>query len=72
VRPAVFASVWVLAAFVLSTLPFTLRAIRKDVVVGLLSPALLAARSGAQVLGVSAGVIRARRRLDDVLSNSAA
>jgi GT2 family glycosyltransferase len=72
VRPAVFASVWVLAAFVLSTLPFTLRAIRKDLVVGLLSPALLAARSGAQVLGVSAGVISARRRLVDVLSNSAA
>jgi hypothetical protein len=31
-------------------MPFALRAIRKDVLVGILSPILLAARAGAQVL----------------------
>jgi GT2 family glycosyltransferase len=61
VRPAVPASLVVLAAFLLSTLPFALRAIAKDPVVGLLSPALLAARACAQVLGVTAGLIHARR-----------
>jgi GT2 family glycosyltransferase len=60
-RPAMPASLFVLATFLLSTLPFAARAIRKDPVVGLLSPALLGARSCAQVLGVIAGVIHARR-----------
>ena len=62
VRPAVPASVLVLAAFLISTLPFALRAIPKDPVVGLLSPALLAARACAQVLGVTAGILYARRQ----------
>jgi hypothetical protein len=62
VRPAVPASLLVLAAFLLSTLPFALRAIGKDPIVGLLSPALLAARSCAQLLGVTAGLIYARRK----------
>jgi GT2 family glycosyltransferase len=63
VRPPVPVSLFVLAAFLLSTLPFALRAIGKDPIVGLLSPALLAARSCAQVLGVTAGLIYARRKL---------
>lgn len=50
-------SVFVAAAFLLSTLPFALRAARKDLVVGLLSPLLLAARACAQFLGVAAGMI---------------
>lgn len=62
VRPATPASLLVLAVFLLSTLPFALRAVRKDAAVGLLSPALLAARACAQVLGVSAGVVYARRK----------
>jgi GT2 family glycosyltransferase len=62
VRPPVPVSLFVLAAFLLSTLPFALRAIGKDPIVGLLSPALLAARSCAQVLGVTAGLIYARRK----------
>jgi GT2 family glycosyltransferase len=61
-RPAISVSAIVLAGFFLSTLPFTLRAVRKDPVVGILSPVLLAARACAQVLGVSAGLIYARRR----------
>lgn len=59
-RPAVWMSVVVLIAFLLSTMPFTLRAIRKDPVVGILSPALLAARACAQVLGVASGLIYAK------------
>jgi glycosyltransferase involved in cell wall biosynthesis len=59
-RPAVPASVLILAAFLASTLPFALRAIGKDPVVGLLSPALLAARACAQMLGVAEGLIYAR------------
>jgi len=62
VRPAVPVSVVVLAAFLVSTLPFALRAIGKDPIVGLLSPALLTARACAQVLGVAAGLIYARRK----------
>jgi glycosyltransferase involved in cell wall biosynthesis len=61
-RPAVSASGLVLAAFLLSTLPFALRAIRKDPVVGILSPALLAARACAQLAGVVSGIIYASRR----------
>jgi GT2 family glycosyltransferase len=60
-RPAVSASVLVLAAFLLSTLPFALRALRKDPIIGLLAPALLAARACAQMMGVTAGLIYARR-----------
>jgi len=60
-RPAVPATVLVLGAFLLSTLPFALRAFRKDPLIGLLSPFLLAARATAQVLGVTAGIIWARR-----------
>jgi hypothetical protein len=51
----------VLLAFLLSTLPFTLRALAKDPIIGLLSPVLLAARACAQGLGVAAGLIYARR-----------
>ena len=62
VRPVVPASAIVLGAFLLSTLPFALRAIRKDPVVGILSPMLLAARACAQVMGVVAGMIYVGRR----------
>ena len=61
IRPAVPASALVSLAFLLSTLPFAARTTRKDPIVGLLSPGLLAARSCAQLLGVTAGVISARR-----------
>ena len=46
----------VAGGFLLSTIPFTLRALRKDSLVGLLSPVLLAARACAQFLGVVAGI----------------
>ncbi|MGA2653324.1 MAG: glycosyltransferase [Terracidiphilus sp.] len=71
-RSALPASLLVLAAFFLSTLPFTLRAIRKDPVVGLLSPALLAARACAQFLGVSAGLVNAHLKLAVARTNSPA
>jgi GT2 family glycosyltransferase len=61
VHPVVPLSVILLAAFVATTLPFTLGAIRKDMMVGALSPLLLAARACAQMLGVTAGLIYAIR-----------
>jgi len=62
VRPRVPSSLCVIAGFFLSTLPFAFRAAKKDLVVGLLSPLLLAARSCAQIMGVIAGTIYARRK----------
>ena len=72
VRPAIPTSALVLAVFLLTTLPFALRAIRKDPVVGLLSPALLAARACAQMLGVAAGLIYARQEPAEIQTNSTA
>ena len=69
-RPKVFVSALVVGGFLLSTLPFTLRAVRKDPVVGLLSPLLLALRACAQMLGVGAGLIYARRRSHEVAATS--
>jgi hypothetical protein len=54
----------------ISTLPFAVRAIRKDPMVGLLSPVLLAARACAQVLGVAGGLIYARRKPIEQTANS--
>jgi len=70
VRPAVSSSVLVLAAFLLSSLPFALRAFRKDPILGLLSPALLAARACAQLLGVTAGLFYARRKPAEIPANT--
>jgi cellulose synthase/poly-beta-1,6-N-acetylglucosamine synthase-like glycosyltransferase len=59
-RQVVPASVLVVPIFLVSTLPFAVRAVAKDPVVGVLSPALLAARAWAQMLGVIGGLIYAR------------
>jgi glycosyltransferase involved in cell wall biosynthesis len=69
-RPTVPVSALVLVSFLLTTLPFTLRAIRKDPIVGILSPILLAARACAQVLGVAAGLVHARRKPAEGTANS--
>jgi hypothetical protein len=69
-RPAISFSLLVLAAFVLSALPFALRALARDPLIGLLSPVLLAARSCAQVMGVAAGAIYARRKPATVANSS--
>jgi glycosyltransferase involved in cell wall biosynthesis len=70
VRPRVPVSALVIAGFLISTLPFAVRAIRKDPMVGLLSPVLLAARACAQVLGVAGGLIYARRNPMEQTANS--
>jgi len=62
VHPNLPASLMVCVAFLVSTLPFALRAMLKDPIVGLLSPLLLAARACAQLLGVTAGLIYALRK----------
>lgn len=61
VGKSVFPSLVVLSVFVLSTLPFAIRAARNDAIVGIVSPLVLAGRSCAQVLGVTAGLIFAKR-----------
>jgi glycosyltransferase involved in cell wall biosynthesis len=71
VRPSVSVSLLVLAGFLASTLPFSLRAVRKDQTVGLLSPFLLAARACAQLLGVL-GVISSGRQPSEVTTKSPA
>ncbi len=72
VRPSILMSALVLGAFVLSTLPFSVQAFKKDPLIGVLSPALLAARACAQVLGVAAGLIYAWRKPAQVATSSPA
>ena len=57
IRPNFLVSILVVGLFLLSTLPFAIRAFTKDPVVGLLSPVLLALRSCAQLVGVSGGLV---------------
>lgn len=71
-RPAILASAFVLGAFLLTTLPFSYRAFKKDPVVGSLSPVLLAARACAQFLGLAGGLAYARSRGDEAATESAA
>jgi GT2 family glycosyltransferase len=71
-RRALPLSVLVIVGFLLSTLAFAVRAIRKDPMVGLLSPALLAARACAQFLGVTAGLIYGHRKSVELSTNSPA
>jgi glycosyltransferase involved in cell wall biosynthesis len=71
VRWPLWATMSVCATFLITTLPFALRAITKDLAVGMLSPLILAARACAQVLGVMSGVIFARHRRLEVPSKPA-
>ena len=61
-RPAVPLTLIVIAGFLVSTLPFTWRAMQKDPAIGMLSPIFLALRSVAQFLGVAFGSMYALRR----------
>jgi glycosyltransferase involved in cell wall biosynthesis len=70
VKPSVPVTAVVLATFLVSTLPYALRVIRKDPIVGLLSPVFLAARACAQVLGVAVGLIYANRKHAQVSTKS--
>jgi GT2 family glycosyltransferase len=56
-RPKFPVSILIVGLFLLSTLPFAIRAFTKDPVVGLLSPVLLALRACAQLVGVSGGLV---------------
>jgi glycosyltransferase involved in cell wall biosynthesis len=55
------ATLLVITTFLLSTLPFVVRALQKDILIGLLSPLLLAARACAQCLGTMRGAVYAWR-----------
>lgn len=69
-RPSIPASLLVVAAFLVSTVPFTIRAIAKDPVVGILAPGFLAARACAQMFGVGTGLIYAYRKPARVFTKS--
>jgi GT2 family glycosyltransferase len=69
-RPSKPASLIVLAAFLVSTVPFAVRALSKDALVGALAPALLAARACAQLLGVVGGLVYACRKPQSICSKS--
>ncbi len=71
-HPAAPTSIVVLAAFLASTLPFAVRTMAKDPVVGLLSPLLLAARAAAQCMGVVAGMFHVWLKPVRVTTNSPA
>lgn len=71
-RPSLPVSLVLLAIFLVSTLPFMLRALRKDAIVGLLSPVLLAARACAQGFGLGSGLISARAKSVVVTTDSLA
>jgi glycosyltransferase involved in cell wall biosynthesis len=62
IHPRLPISALVLCVFLVSTLPFAVRAASKDPVVGLVSPLLLALRACAQFLGVAAGALFAGRQ----------
>lgn len=62
----------VVLAFFLSSLPFVLRTLNKDSRVGFASPWLLAARSGAQLLGVAAGLTYSAGKPVKVVTKSSA
>jgi cellulose synthase/poly-beta-1,6-N-acetylglucosamine synthase-like glycosyltransferase len=62
----------VIIAFVLSTLPFVARALKKDLPVALASPFILAARSCSQLLGVATGLRYTRGKPVRVATKSAA
>jgi cellulose synthase/poly-beta-1,6-N-acetylglucosamine synthase-like glycosyltransferase len=69
-KPRLPVSALVVGSFLVSTLPFAVRAMRKDPVIGLLSPVLLALRSCAQLLGVAAGLIYARQKSAELATRS--
>jgi len=55
---AIYLAFLVIAAFILSTVPFLKKVIKKDIAVGLLSPFLLMGRSVSQFFGVLNGTIQ--------------
>jgi GT2 family glycosyltransferase len=71
-RPGIPTSVLVMAVFLVSTIPFAFRAARKDALVGLLSPLILAARACAQFSGVAAGAVQAMRSPAAIVDKTAA
>jgi GT2 family glycosyltransferase len=72
IHKKVSAMLLVSVAFLITTLPFTVRAIALDPLVGLLSPFLLTLRACAQFLGVTGGLIHAWRTLNNAATESPA
>ena len=60
-KPQIPVSVIAVGAFLISTIPFTLRIAARDPAVGAISPMVLAARSCSQLLGILAGSVQTRK-----------
>lgn len=60
-RPQISFAAAAAGAFLLTTVPFSFRSAKKDVMVGALSPFILAIRSFSQFLGVVSGIFGARQ-----------
>ncbi len=58
----------VLGAFLATSIPFTVRAFRKDSAIGMVSPVFLAGRAIAQFLGVAGGLLYGLRHRDALRS----
>jgi GT2 family glycosyltransferase len=61
-RPEIPMSILCIGAFLLTCLPFTFRAMRKDLVVGFVAPVVLTARSFAQFLGIAFGIMGVKQK----------
>ncbi|NIT04291.1 hypothetical protein GTO10_05225 [Candidatus Saccharibacteria bacterium] len=57
VAKAVYITIALLAFFLITSIPFTVKAISKDSAVGMVSPVLLFLRAAAQFLGIAGGVL---------------
>jgi cellulose synthase/poly-beta-1,6-N-acetylglucosamine synthase-like glycosyltransferase len=68
-RLPVPSSLLVIALFLVTTVPFSLRAMKKDPWIGLFSPVLLAARGAAQFAGVLSGFINTLRTPNPMAKN---
>ena len=67
---ALYGAIFVLVLFFASTLPFAYQAFRRNPILGLLSPVILAIRACAQLLGVIGGLIYARSKSAQIAARS--
>jgi GT2 family glycosyltransferase len=68
-KPIMPMSPAVIAGFLLTCIPFSLRIAKTDPVVGAISPAVLAARSFAQFLGVVLGMMGAKQKTRNIVKS---
>ncbi len=63
-NPLIYPALFLLFTLLISTIPYSLKALRKDLIVGSLSPLLIFLRAGALGLGLGIGFITSKARID--------